>query len=425
MAFGVAMGIGMMGSGIAVAQTAGNSWPQFRGPAGNAVTEGTIPTTWDESDYVWSKPLDTRDVGSPVTYGSKVFYMRSSPTGGAISLECCDVSSGQTLWSRSFPQSTYVTHARNTFASSTPAVDSEFVFAAWSDPEHTWLIAMDHEGNNVWSRDFGRWQSQHGFGTSPRIVDSMVVLMDSQQALELEAGETAGVSRLIAVDRSTGRSLWETPLNTQRSCYGVPAVLRDADGKAVQLIGANSGDGLFGVDPDTGKMLWSFKAFEQRVCSSPLIIGNLALGTCGSGGGGNEVVAVRIPTDGGQPREVYRITSNAPYVPTPVIKNGLLFAVSDNGIATCHNAFTGQAVWRPQRLGGNFGASPIIVGDRIFAINTDGKAFILAASEDFEKLGEVDLGGAVEATPAYANGKLFIRIAERLVCLDCNKIANQ
>jgi hypothetical protein len=70
-----------------------------------------------------------------------------------------------------------------------------------------------------------------------------------------------------------------------------------------------------------------------------------------------------------------------------------------------------------KRIGGNFSASPIIVGDKMLLISLDGKATTIAAADEFEKLGEVDLGGPVGATPAFANGRLLIRVDDKLVCL--------
>jgi outer membrane protein assembly factor BamB len=307
-------------------------------------------------------------------------------------------------------------HRRNTYASSTPAADADNVFVAWSDPEHTYLKCFDHDGNEIWSRDFGKWQSQHGFGTSPRIVGSMVLLFNSQQADQLGPGQVAGKSRMTAVDRKTGKTIWETPLEATRTCYGVPAVYR-ADNGSTQIIDANTGNGMFGLDAATGKMLWSRKVFEMRCCSTPLIVGDLAIASSGSGGGGNHLVAVRIPRSGAdEARQVYRVDRGAPYVPTSAVKEGRLFMVSDKGIASCLDVQTGDVIWT-ERIGGNFGASPIVVGDTLLLVDLDGQATLLRASDQFVKIGEVDLGGPVGATPAYAAGSLLLRVGDELRCL--------
>jgi outer membrane protein assembly factor BamB len=391
-------------------------WSRFHGVDGNGVVaDGTIPPTWTDADYKWRRKLGARDVGSPIVHQGRVYYLVSKPDAQKIVLESIDLESGKVRWQKEFDQREYHLHKRNTFASSTPTADDDYVFASWADPQSTMLKCFDHDGNEIWSRDFGSWQSQHGFGTSPRIFGSMVLLFNSQQAEQLQPGEQAGQSRMIAVDRKSGATIWETPLQTTRSCYGVPAIYET--GSTTQIIGANTGNGLFGLDAKTGKLLWNLTVFNMRSCSTPLVVGNIAIGSAGSGGGGNHLVAVRIPSaPGEQPTEVYRIERNAPYVPTPVLHEGRLYMVDDKGIASCVDATTGESIWM-SRIGGNFGASPVLIGDTLLLISLDGKATLLRAGDRFEKIGEVDLGGAVGATPAFAEGHLLLRVDDELRCL--------
>lgn len=394
-----------------------SQWNRFHGVDGQGyVADGTLPETWDTSDYTWTRKLGSRDVSSPIVVGDSVMMLVSQPEQQKIAVESLELATGKLKWSKSFDQVPHHLHTRNTLAASTPAADDDFVFAAWSDPAQTVLKCLDHAGNVVWSRDFGSWQSQHGFGTSPVIIGDLVVLLNSQQAEQLKEGQQAGVSRMIALDRKSGQTVWESPLKTTRSCYGVPAVYGN-DGEVKQIVASNSGNGLFGIDPASGKMMWSIPVFSKRSCSTPIVVGDVAIGSHGSGGGGNELVAVRIPASkDAKPEELYRISRNAPYVPTPVVKDGRLFMVDDRGIAQCVKAETGEVVWF-KRIGGNFGASPIIVGDTMLMISLDGKATLVAAGDEFKKLGEIDLGGPVGATPAFVNGNLLLRVDDELRCL--------
>ncbi len=392
------------------------TWSRFHGADGNGFVEnGDIPATWTEADYTWRRDLGSRDVGSPIVVDDKVYYLVSKPEEQEIAIESLDLRSGQLRWTKPFPQTDHHLHSRNTFASSTPAADRDHLFVAWADPDHTYLKCFDHDGNEVWSRDFGTWQSQHGFGTSPRILGSMVLLFNSQQSEQLKPGQQAGRSRMIAVDRKSGETVWETPLETTRSCYGVPAVYGSGD--TMQIIAANTGNGMFGLDPSTGKMLWNLNVFEMRCCSTPLVAGDIAIGSSGSGGGGNHLVGVRIPkTENEKPTQVYRIESGAPYVPTPVLKDNRLYMVSDDGIASCVDAKNGKQIWK-NRVGGNFGSSPIVVGEKLLLISLNGEATILHAGDRFQILGKVDLGGPVAATPAYSQGHLLLRVNDEIRCL--------
>ena len=243
----------------------------------------------------------------------------------------------------------------------------------------------------------------------------MVILLLEQQARRLRSGQQPAPSHIIAVDRKTGKTVWKRELISTTTCYGVPAIFENSQG--TQIVAANTGNGLFGIEPTSGEMLWNLPVFNKRCCSSPLIVGDLAIGSCGSGGGGNELVAVKIPSSSAEkPEEVYRMSRSAPYVPTSAVKDNRLFTISDKGIASCLDAMTGETLWS-ERIGGNFGASPIVVGDKMLVISLDGNATVLSASDKFEELGQVDLKGRVGATPAYAQGHLLIRVNNELRCL--------
>ncbi len=395
---------------------AADLWSRFHGPSGQGYVDGgLLPVTWSQSDYLWTRDLNAKDVGSPVVHGGNIFYLLSFPDEKQIGVQSIELASGKLRWTRKFEQSTHHLHKRNTFASSTPCVDDDYVFVAWSEPDHTFLKCFDHQGEEVWSRDFGSWQSQHGFGTSPAVYGDSVLLFNSQQAEQLKPGQAAGTSRMISVDRKTGATQWETGLATTRSCYGVPAKF-EYEGKT-QIVDANTGDGMFGLDAKTGRMLWNLEVFDMRCCSTPLVVGDLAIASSGSGGGGNHLVAVRIPKqDGEKPEQVYRLDRGAPYVPTPVLRGNRLFMVDDKGIASCVAATTGSVIWS-KRVGGNFSSSPVVIGDRLLLINLDGEATVLQADDDYKQLAKFSLGAPVGATPAVVDGYILLRVGERLVCL--------
>lgn len=392
-------------------------WSRFHGANGQGVAVGgSIPSSWTDADYKWRQKLGSRDVGSPIVHQGRIYHLVSRPETKKIALESRDLHTGKVRWVKEYAQPEYHLHKRNTYASSTPTADEDYVFACWAGPTSTLLKCFDHDGTEIWSRDFGSWLSQHGFGTSPRIFGSMVLLFNSQQAERLKEGQKPGQSRMIAVDRKTGDTLWETMLDTTRSCYGIPAIYGTGDNK--QIIGSNTGNGLFGLDAKTGKMLWNAKVLDTRSCSTPLIVGDVAIGTAGSGGGGNHLVGVKIPSSpGDQPEQLYRIDRGAPYVPTPAVQDGRLYIIDDKGIASCIDATTGETVWGPKRIGGNFGASPVLIGDKLLMISLDGKATVLRAGDRFEQLGDMDLGGPVGATPAFAEGHLLLRVDDELRCL--------
>jgi outer membrane protein assembly factor BamB len=415
------------------------TWTRFHGPGGfGNITRGKLPDTWNADDYVWSADLGGVDVGSPIATATQVFILDSkldssvaddSQPSGTLDLVAFDIETGKEQWRRSHRFVDRRRHARNSPASTTPAVSGDRVFIAYGDSEGAYLAAYSITGDPLWSRDLGPWSGVHGFGTSPMVDGNQVILFNSQQVDELESWQVAGDSRMMSFDVATGKDLWSTPLKATRPCYGVPTIYTPgSDGAQAaagphQLIAANKGNGLFGLDPTTGKLLWSLAVFDKRCCSSPLVIGDLAIGSCGSGGGGNILSAVRIPKNAGDsPEEVFRLTSGAPYVPTSAVKGSLLFTISDAGIASCFDmSDDGRKCWS-QRIGGNFGASPVIIGDRLLLISLDGIAHVTAASDEESEVSQVELGGRVGATPAVTSKWLILRVGSRLHCLSTDSL---
>jgi outer membrane protein assembly factor BamB len=155
-----------------------------------------------------------------------------------------------------------------------------------------------------------------------------------------------------------------------------------------------------------------------------MMAGTLVICTCGEGGGDNSLVAVRrpaAPAEGAGPIEpeiAYRLDrSSAPYVPTPVASGDRLYLWGDKGVVTCVNAADGEVLWRG-RVGGNFSASPIVVGGTVLNVSADGEVVVIADAAEFEILGRSPLGEGCRSTPAVGAGKVFFRSVGRLHALD-------
>jgi len=405
---------GLVGALVATSAQA-QEWTRFRGPNGTGVsTAKTIPIQFAEKDYNWKVALPGDGHSSPVIWGDKIFLTGSHEQQGGMVVHAISVHDGRVLWQKDFPFPAFAKHKFNSYASSTAAVDAERVYVAWATPEHYMLVAFSHKGDIVWQRDFGPFVSQHGVGVSPMVYQEMVILPNDQD----------GNSSLIAVDRKTGKTVWETKRNSSAAAYGTPCVYEPKGGKP-QLIFNSQAHGITGVDPTNGKVLWEYdKAFNKRSVSSPVIVAGLAIGSCGSGGGGNYIVAVKPGDDAKkQPATLaWEMKKSANYVPTPVVVGDNLYAWSDGGIVTCINGPTGEIKWQ-ERAGGNFFGSPIVVDGRIYAISTSGEVVVIKATpEKFEVMGRSALGELTHTTPAVAGGKMYIRTLKHLICVGGSKM---
>ena len=388
-----------------------NNWTRFRGPNGQGkldTCEVAIP--WKPEQILGRIDLPANGNGSPVIWNSTAFLLCGDQSNADRYLVAVNIEKPGLLWQKKYSSTVHKLHKLSSYASSTPCVDAQHVYCAWGAPSSLTVKAFTHSGEEVWSRDLGRYETQHGFGTSPIVVGNHLVLLNSQDAEELPEGVEPGTESMMALDKLTGATVWETPLNVTRVCYGVPCVTKIEGREAI--VCSTTGSGFFALDAKTGNQLWSPKPsiFSKRVCSSLVDAGALLISTEGSGGGGNILFAVKA--DGTQ-QEVYRITRGAPYVPTPVTKDDMMFLWADNGIVTCIDTLTGSVHWS-ERIGGNVSSSPVVLGNSLVGISQTGVVTALAADKVFRKLGEVDLGQTVRSTPAAIKNRVLIRSDEQL-----------
>jgi outer membrane protein assembly factor BamB len=152
----------------------------------------------------------------------------------------------------------------------------------------------------------------------------------------------------------------------------------------------------------------------QRCVASPIVAGGMVLVSSGQGGMGKSLVAAK--PEGNAVKEVYHLEKGVPQVPTPVVAGDLLFVVQDRGTISCFDLATGKQNFR-QRLGGDFHSSLIRIGNRIFCTARNGEVIVLAAERKYEVLARNSLNEACHATPAVANGRLYMRTEASLMCI--------
>ena len=135
------------------------NWERFRGPNGAGRSEDdAIPSEWKAENFLWKRPLESVGHSSPVIWDGTVYVTSADPDTGAQLVFALDAATGVPRWQKKFDLSTYHINPQNSYASSTPAVDEEHLYLTWLDGGRATLVALTHDGNEVWRRAVGPYE---------------------------------------------------------------------------------------------------------------------------------------------------------------------------------------------------------------------------------------------------------------------------
>jgi len=403
-------------------------WTRFRGPYGQGIPlppggkkGDTIPVKWTEKDYNWKVTLPGGGHSSPVVWQDKVFVTSGDQKAGRGIILALRVSDGKVLWQREYALPAYRMNRLNSYATTTPTVDADHMYALWPTQKETILMALDHQGNEVFKRTFEGVYCQHGAGSSPIAFADIVVFTHEH---EDKYSEGNAHSAWIAVDRKTGQTRWKLQRQTSaKTSYSTPCAFSPAAGSS-QLIFTSLAHGMTGVEPRTGQVIWEVKsAFTSRVVSSPVIAGGLLIGTCGDAASGKRLIAIKpgIKDESTSPIEAYKIDNGStPYVPTSLAKEDLLFTFHDQGYISCLRSVTGEQLWR-EKPAGKFYGSPVWVNGSLYCITTDGEVVVIKAVPTYKLLAVNPLNEKSHATPAIAGGRMYLRTFSHLISIGGKK----
>lgn len=375
---------------------AANDWPWWRGPSrnGEASADQQPPTTWSENQNVlWKAPIPGRGHGSVAILGERIFLQTAYEKSGAQEVLCIDRSTGQQLWSTTlFGEGGMRKNNKSTAASSTPACDGERVFVNFPNSGAMYTTALDLNGKQLWQTKICDYIEHQGYGSSPAIYQSLVLI----------ATDTKAGGAIAALDRKTGDIIWRRE-RPQLPNYPSPIVLNIAGKDQLVMTGC---DKVSSFNPLTGETLWEIDGATTECVTSTVTDGKHIF-TSG-GYPKNHMSAVLADGSG----KVAWENDTRLYVPSLLVRDGYLFGVLDAGIAMCWKSSTGEEVWKA-RLGGTFSSSPVLVGDKIFVTNEAGETFVFKAdTAKFEQLAKNKLGDDILSTPVICGSRIYYRAAQ-------------
>jgi outer membrane protein assembly factor BamB len=405
-------------------------WPQWRGPhATGASTIAKPPVEWSETKNVrWKKEIPGRGSGTPVIWGDRLFLTTAVPAGAPgdaahlprgnvqprdvhrLIVLAIDRRDGRVVWERVAREAAPHEGAHQehgTWASPSAITDGEHVIASF---ESGGIYAYDMNGTLVWDKDLGdkRMRNQFGEGSTPALHrNHLVVVWDHQ-----------GQSFIVALYKRTGRELWRADRDEIDS-WSTPLIVEQG-GRAQVVTAAMKR--VRSYDLESGAALWEAPGLTMNPIPSPVAGDGLVFVT--SGFRGNTLKAIRLADAKGDITGsgaiVWTLDRDTPYVPSPLLYDGILYLLKSNsGMLSAFDATTGKSHYQLQRLEGvpNVFASPVAAAGRVYIAGQEGTTIVLRHGPAFEVLARNALEDGFNASPALADREIYLRGTKFLYCI--------
>jgi len=385
-------------SGIKLADLQKNH-NSFRGPLGQGIIfHKNIPTKWDGSsgtNVLWKVPIPKHGYNSPVMWGDKIFIAGADNTSREV--YCYNKNDGKLLWTGIADniQGSPATLPRVTedtgLSAPTLTTDGKAVFAIFGTGD---VIAFNLNGKRLWARNMGVPDNHYGHSSSLLTWDGKLYIQY----------DTNRGGKIIALNNSTGETVWETVRDAKIS-WASP-VLAEVDGN-YQLI-LTSDPIVAGYNIENGQELWKVDCMMGEVGPSV----GFSEGVVFAANEYARLVAIN-------PKDASIIWENDEYLPeaaSPLAHNGLLIIATSYGVLVCYDAKTGEQFWEHD-VGTTLYASPVVADGKLFMMDNDGMMRIYEFSNEMKLISENELGETAGTTPAFSDGRIYIRGDKHLYCI--------
>jgi outer membrane protein assembly factor BamB len=417
--------------------SAEGSWPSFRGPKASGVVNGQkLPDEWNGEtgkNILWRTPIPGLGHSSPIVWGDRLFVTSAISSRAEASfrpglygdgdasddrsehkwmLYALDKKTGDIQWERIAYQGVPIDkrHIKSTYASSTPATDGRIVVAAFGSQG---VYAYDVTGEFLWSVDVGRLDLgaydiptfEWGPASSPILWNGLVIVQC----------DTQNDSFLLALDSETGKTVWKADRDELPS-WGTPSVYEGPSG--TELI-TNASNFIRGYDVKSGKELWRLGGSSKITAPTPIFTDRFIV--VASGRRPEQPIFVLRPGAKGDitlaegqtqsDAVVWSRQRRGSYMPTPMIYEGILYVLGNNGVFDAYDLASGDEIYRKRipHLGSGFSASPVGADGKIYLSNEDGDMIVVGAGREFDHIATNSMGELLMATPALSEGVMYVK----------------
>lgn len=381
---------------LATAQQNHNS---FRGPLGQGISyHKNIPAKWNGAtgeNVAWKVAIPKHGYNSPVIWGDKIFIAGADANSREV--YCYNRADGKLLWTgkadniQGSPAKPPRVTPDTGLSAPTLTTDGKAVFAIFATGD---VVAFDFTGKRLWARNLGVPDNHYGHSSSLITWGGkLLVQYDSNRG-----------GKILALDNATGKTVWETTRGSKIS-WASP-VLAEVGGKYQVILTADPI--VAGYDLASGSELWEVECMMGEVGPSVAYSDGVVFAA-------NEYARL-VAIDVKSKNIVWENDEYLPEASSPVANKGFLFIATSYGVLVCYDAKTGDQYWEHD-VGRTLYSSPMIADGKLFMMDNDGVMRIYAVGKEMKLLAENELGEVAGTTPAFADGKIYIRGEKHLYCI--------
>lgn len=333
---------------------------------------------------------------SPVIWDNKIFITGANSEKREV--YCIDRNTGKILWTYNVvnvpgsPAKSPKTTEDTGQAAPTVATDGRRVYAIFANSD---IVALDMEGKLLWSRNLGPTGNHYGHSSSLMLYQKVLIVQY----------DVKKNPKIMGLSVSTGKTIWETPRKVKVS-WASPVVVNTGNQTEV-IVAADPIVASF--NPLTGKENWKIDCIGGEVGPSVCYSDGIVF----SVNDYSKLAAIKI---GEKPEIIWENDELLSDVPSPVATKDLLFMPTSYGVVVCYDTKTGEKYWE-QEFDNGFYSSPMLVEGKIYLMDMSGDMQIFSASKTFKLIATSSIGEKGMTTPAFTDGKIYIRGNKHLFCI--------
>lgn len=395
-----------------------DNWPQWRGPSGDGISkEKGFATEWSkDKNILWSFPLPGMGCSTPIIWGDKIFLTCEDKSD--LILQCISTS-GKPLWQEKIgPATKKARDDEGNGATATLSTDGKNVYGFVGSGT---VFSYTLDGKKNWDFDaqqrYGKFNIQFGMHSTPVLHENRLYFMFLSTGKQIVA----------CVEAKDGSEVWRVNRKsdgTDENEHSYASPVMWTNGKQSYLV-THGNDYTVAHDLKDGSEIWRLQDLNPRLplkdgkspynkflrfVATPLVTPDLIVVPTAKNG---PIVAVKPDAKGtfgiGSEHELWRKPNGTPDVPSPLLWDGVVYIVRENGALMGLDAKTGKELWNDRGHTARHRASPVYADGKIYATSRDGVVNVIKAGRTFEKLATNRLPDDFAASPALADGVIYLR----------------